>query len=70
MSKDIRIITKKRTLIVQRPQSITAVGDMTKAVYDTNNDSIVDNSDNSLKLGGVEANQFLKSTDHIDCGTF
>ena len=45
-------------------------GDMMKAVYDSDNDHIVDNSHNALNLGGTPAESFLKETDIIDCGTF
>lgn len=33
----------------------SALGDMTKSIYDTNNNGRVDTADNSLQLGGVAA---------------
>jgi hypothetical protein len=35
--------------------TVAAAGDMTKAVYDTNNNGRPDTADNSLQLGGVAA---------------
>lgn len=45
-------------------------GAMQRAVYDSDNDHIVDNADNALKLGGKPASDYIKNYDVIDCGTF
>ena len=59
------------TITVTQPASVTVtatlgnVGDMTKAVYDTDNDGVVDNSE---ALGGVAASGYVQaaSTNYVD----
>lgn len=41
----------------------TGVGDMTKDIYDTNDDGVVDKADDANKLGGVESNKYALKTD-------
>lgn len=47
-----------------------SVGDMTKSIYDNDDDHIVDIAANALKLDNKTADDFLQKTDIIDCGTF
>lgn len=41
----------------------SGTGDMVKATYDTNNDGVVDSSEDSNKLGGLAADQYALKTD-------
>ena len=73
MPMGITFIEKYKELRVtldRTAQILNGSGDMSKAIYDSNNDHIVDTSANSLKLGNVDAADYLKNTDVIDCGTF
>lgn len=54
-------------VILRHPPSISN-GDMKKAVYDTNDDGKVDFSHDSEKLGGIEANQYVKFEDLENLG--
>lgn len=40
-----------------------STGDMTKAIYDTDNDGVVDKASDSDKLGGVESDKYALKTD-------
>ncbi len=73
MPMEITFIEKYKELRVTLDRTapiLNGSGDMSKAIYDSNNDHIVDTSANSLKLGNVDAADYLKNTDVIDCGTF
>lgn len=72
MNRDIRVIAKPVTYRVEYKPGLTNTGggDMYRATYDSDGDNIVDHSENSLKLGGYSASDYLKNTDHLDCGTF
>jgi hypothetical protein len=55
-STDNAIYWKKDAATLVGPIIVnTALGDMTKAIYDTNNNGRVDNADNALQLGGLAA---------------
>jgi hypothetical protein len=50
---------KKDTGTIVGPFTVNlSTGDMTKAVYDTNNNGNADTADNALKLGGVLASNY------------
>ena len=73
MPSDTNFTTKYKEIRVTLDRTapiLVGGGDMSKAIYDSNNDHIVDTSANSLKLGNVDAADYLKNTDVIDCGTF
>lgn len=42
------------------------IGDMTKAVYDMDNDGVVDDAEDSNMLNGQEASYYLSADNHID----
>lgn len=53
---DSAIYWKKDASTIVGPIIVnSALGDMSKSIYDTNNNGRVDTADNSLQLGGVDA---------------
>ncbi|MDY0232280.1 MAG: hypothetical protein RBR88_07335, partial [Candidatus Saccharicenans sp.] len=61
---DLRRI-KKELMGKTSPGATTGIGDMLKAVYDTDNDGIIDDSD---KLDGQHATAFAQAT-HSHAGS-